>query len=61
MSYVKESDTQKLLIVVNSKNKPVETTLSENKNISKTLMSYGVEVSDLKLSIAPYGYIIAQI
>lgn len=61
VSYVKESDTQKLLIVVNTKNKPVETTLSENKNISKTLMSYGVEVSDLKLSIAPYGYIIAQI
>lgn len=61
VSYIKQSDSQKLLIVVNTKNKAVSTSFSEKIDVTNVLMSYGIEQNDSTLSIQPYGYMIAQI
>ena len=59
VSYVKESDKQKLLIVVNTKNKAVETEVFEPYNAAQILMSYGIDMENRKVRLAPYGYMIA--
>lgn len=61
VSYIKKSDKQALLVVVNTKNKRVETKLAENINISDVVMSYGVEPNMSELVFEPYGYIVAQL
>lgn len=60
VSYVKESDKQKLLIVVNTKNKAVETEVFELHNTAQILMSYGIDTGNRKVRLAPYGYMIAE-
>lgn len=59
VSYVKESDKQKLLIVVNTKNKAVETEVFEPYNAAQILMSYGIDMENRRVRLAPYGYMIA--
>lgn len=59
--YVKESDSQKILVAVNCKNKKITASLSERFLIKDILMSYGMDVCEDNLQIEPYGFIIAEI
>jgi len=61
VSYIKESDTQKILVVVNTKNKETKVNLSEKTDLSKPLMSYGFEIDESEITMKPYGYMIAEI
>lgn len=64
VSYVKASDKQQLLIVVNTKNACVNATVNADISNAKTIMQSGLADDSLlnkTLSFKPYGYLIAEL
>jgi len=58
ISYVKKSDNQEILILVNSKKKTVK--VNNGLKFKNVLMKSGADISDC-INFEPYGYIIAEI
>ena len=58
ITYIKKSEKQKLLIAVNTKNKPIN--VSNEMDIKNILMKSGI-VIDNGFNFEPYGYIVAEI
>lgn len=61
ISFIRKSDNQTLIIVINAKNKPVNVKIDTNTDFSKALLQSGVSADTNSLKIVPYGYIIAEI
>ena len=61
VSYVKSYKNERVLVLVNSKNKPICAEIAKQYNDLTPLMSYGIDRENAKFSFAPYGYIIAEI
>ncbi len=58
VSYLKKSDKQSLLVVVNTKNRAVD--VKVNANVKKVLLSSACEIGD-KLKFGEYGYLVAEL
>lgn len=61
ISYVKKSDNQQLLILVNTRNTCTEVALTLDKKPGEVILSSGAEMSDNKYKLAPYGYCIFEL
>ena len=60
ISYMKESEKQKLLIVVNTKNKPIKVNIKSSMH--NIILKSGLIIKDgMNFNFKPYGYIIAEI
>lgn len=61
LSYLRESAGERILVVVNTKNAPVEVQLEAAPAIKNTRMASGALIERGRIALAPYGYLIAQV
>jgi glycosidase len=63
ISYIRASGEQRLLVVANTKNCPVNVKLSYEGRLCENLLRYGVRMSDDEMSaeLKPYGYLVIRI
>lgn len=58
VSYIKKSDKQELLVIVNTKNEPVSVRI--NQEFSRLIISSGCTTTD-GIELEGYGYLVAEI
>jgi len=61
ISYVRISDKQKLLVVVNARNHAAEVEVPVEGTVGKEVLSSGVEMKEKKCRLDAYGYLVAEI
>ena len=63
ISYVRAAGEQRILVIVNTKNRPVDVKLSFKGRLCENLLRYGVRMRDDETSaeLKPYGYLIIRI